>query len=283
MKNNTRKFSVKDHAVSGETFELYRNDTWNWLETIPRPAEGELARYYESENYISHSDSKRNLFEKIYHRVREINLKHKLKHINKYAVPSKRLLDFGCGTADFLKAAQDDGWTISGLEPNAGARDIGNSKTNNKIFGPEKLDLFSSPSFDVITLWHVLEHVYDPLEKLKRFHDLLADTGALILAVPNHKSFDASYYGPHWAGYDVPRHLWHFSQASIQKMAQATGFIVKEILPMKFDAYYVSLLSEKYKPGWMNVFSAFFIASRSNLQASRTGEYSSLIYVLKKE
>ncbi|MBT8272153.1 MAG: class I SAM-dependent methyltransferase [Flavobacteriaceae bacterium] len=282
MKNKTLKFSVKDHAVSGETFQLHWNDTWDWLETIPRPSEDDMHRYYESEDYISHSDTKRNLFEKAYHRVREINLRRKLKLINKYQPRSKRLLDFGCGTGDFLRTAQNNGWTITGIEPNSMARDIGNSKTNKNIFTPEKLDSFAKASFDVITLWHVLEHLHDPLEKLKRFHNLLDDGGTLILAVPNHNSFDATYYGTNWAGYDVPRHLWHFSKNAIKKMANASEFQLREILPMQFDAYYVSLLSEKYKSGWLNVFSAFFIASRSNLKASRTGEYSSLIYVLQK-
>ena len=281
MKNKFN-ISVKDHAVSGELFELKKDDTWGWLETTPRPSEEDIERYYESEDYISHTDSKRNLFERAYHWVREKNLRNKLNLLNDQPLNGKKLLDYGCGTGEFLSKAQNDKWDITGLEPNEKARKIANEKTHERVFDLERIKDLPEKAFDAITLWHVLEHCHNPLQDLNTFHRLLSDTGSLIIAVPNYKSFDASYYKEHWAGYDVPRHLWHFSTEAISKIAEACNFKVAQKTPMMFDAYYVSLLSEKYRSGWMNPFTAFFVATRSNLKAARTGEYSSLIYVLRK-
>ena len=281
--NKTNPFlKVKDHAVSGEVFDLIPDDKYQWLATHPRPDEGDMDGYYESEDYISHTDAKRNWFEKLYHRVRTINLKRKLKLIDGISAKSKRLLDVGCGTGAFIHLAKNEGWTVSGFEPNEQARNIAKSKNGDVVFDETEWENLSDRKFDIISLWHVFEHLPDPTEALKHYFKILADEGYLILAVPNFNSFDASYYKSYWAAFDVPRHLWHFSQASIKILASENGFEIDSIHPMKFDAYYVCLLSEKYKSGWMNFFNAFFVASRSNMKASRTGEYSSLIYVLKK-
>ena len=282
MNKTNPVLKVKDHAVSGEVFDLIPDDKYRWLATHPRPDEGDMDRYYESEDYISHTDTKRNWFEKLYHRVRTINLNRKLKLIDSLSTKSKRLLDVGCGTGDFICLANNKGWTVAGLEPNEQARNIAKSKNGDVVFDATEWENLSDQKYDIISLWHVLEHLPDPTEALKKYFEILAEDGYLILAVPNFKSFDASYYKSYWAAFDVPRHLWHFSQGSMKILADENGFEIDSIHPMKFDAYYVCLLSEKYKSGWMNFFNAFFVASRSNMKASRTGEYSSLIYVLKK-
>ena len=273
---------VKDHSVSGEVFELFLDEKFQWLETKPRPDDDVLGSYYESEDYISHTDAKRNWFEKLYHFVRSINLKRKLKLIEDLSPSSKRLLDVGCGTGDFIHLAKNRGWSVAGIEPNEQARFIARSKNGEVIFDSSEWDKLADQKYDIISLWHVLEHLPDPTGALKQYLSALDKNGHLIIAVPNYKSFDASYYKSDWAAYDVPRHLWHFSKTSIKTLANEFGFELNSVHPMKFDAYYVCLLSEKYKSGWMNFFNAFFVASRSNLKASRTGEYSSLIYVLKK-
>ena len=281
--NSTKStyLNVKDHSVSGEMFQLVYNDSLELLETLPQPKPEDLPKYYKSEDYISHTDSKRNLLEKVYHIVRKRSLKSKLKLINSFLSESKQLLDIGCGTGDFLATAQKDGWQVTGVEPDQQARQIANSKTNNAVFDIKHLESLQQNSFDVITLWHVLEHLPQLEMHIKLLQYLLKPNGTLVIAVPNYNSYDAQYYKEFWAAYDVPRHLWHFSKASISKLFAKEAMEVERILPMVFDAYYVSLLSEKYKSGFMNPFRAFWIGLRSNLKAKRSKEYSSHIYVLK--
>ncbi len=280
--HKTEYLSVKDHSVSGETFQLLFEPEMEMLETFPQPSPEELPKYYQSEDYISHTDSKRNLFEQTYHFIKSIALKRKLKLINSLASEGKELLDIGCGTGDFLQIAQQNNWNVNGTEPNQNARTIANQKTNNSVFDADQLQKFEKSQFDVITLWHVLEHLPDLEKHMTIFNSLLKPNGSLIIAVPNYKSFDADYYKSYWAAYDVPRHLWHFSKASITKLAHRENMKVDKIVPMTFDAFYVSLLSEKYKSGRMNPFKAFYVGVRSNFKARSSGEYSSLIYLLKK-
>lgn len=281
MNDSTTFLKVKDYSVSGEEFQLIHNKTYGFLETSPQPEAKRLSDYYKTEDYISHTDSKRNLFEKVYHLVRSISLKKKLKLINSFQSLEKNLLDVGCGTGDFLQVAQQNNWNISGIEPNEQARQIANQKTNNSVFDSEQLVKFKNHSFDVITLWHVLEHLPNLEQQVLTLKTLLKENGTLIVAVPNHKSNDAKHYKNFWAAYDVPRHLWHFNQDSISKLFALQNMQVVKTKPMKFDAYYVSLLSEKYKSGSMNLFKAFWIGLRSNMKAKRSGEYSSLIYIIK--
>ncbi|GAB5565120.1 MAG: class I SAM-dependent methyltransferase [Winogradskyella sp.] len=273
--------SLKDYSVSGEEFQLLYNEALDMLETFPQPKAEKLSEYYKSEDYISHTDTKRNLLENVYHLVRSISLKKKLKLINSFNSETKTLLDIGCGTGDFLETAQKDNWNVTGIEPNESARQIANSKTNNAVFEIKHLEQLEEHSFDVITLWHVLEHLPNLEMHITLLKKLLKPNGTLIIAVPNFKSFDAAYYKQFWAAYDVPRHLWHFSKASIEKLFGKEDFELLDTLPMIFDAYYVSLLSEKYKSGFMNPIKGFWIGLRSNLKAKHSREYSSHIYVLK--
>ncbi len=271
---------VTDHSVSKENFNLIKNLKYGFLETTPLPDISKLSKYYETEEYISHTDAKRNLFEKVYHSVRNYAIKNKIALINKEQEKGK-LLDVGCGTGDFLFAAKNNGWNVTGIEPNQKARSIANKKNNNTVFDNTELKKLKENSFDVISLWHVLEHLPNLENDIQIFKKLLKPKGTLIVAVPNYKSFDATYYKEFWAAYDVPRHLWHFSQNSIKALFKNFNLNLTKTLPMKFDAFYVSLLSEKYKNGKQNIFKGFYIGLRSNLNAKRTSEYSSLIYMFK--
>ena len=282
MPTKTPYLTVKDHSISGDEFQLLYNKELEMLETFPQPSLEKLPEYYKSENYISHTDAKRNLFEKVYHFVKSISLKKKLRLIDSVASEEKNLLDFGCGTGDFLQLAKQHSWKISGIEPNDQARQIANQKTDNSVFNVDQLLKYQSESFDLITLWHVLEHLPNLNDQLSILNNLLKPNGTLIIAVPNYKSYDALYYKDFWAAYDVPRHLWHFSRNSISGLVSKLNMKVTQTLPMKYDAYYVSLLSEKYKSGFMNPFRAFWIGWRSNLKARHSNDYSSLIYVIKK-
>jgi 2-polyprenyl-3-methyl-5-hydroxy-6-metoxy-1,4-benzoquinol methylase len=282
--NNSRIYlTVKDHSVSGEEFQLLHNTELDMLETCPQPEGDKLSYYYKSEDYISHTDTKRNLLEFVYHSARQIALKRKLKLINSFNSDTKNLLDIGCGTGDFLEAALKANWDITGIEPNESARTIANSKTKNSVFETEYLEQLKPNSFDVITLWHVLEHLPNLDMHASVFKSLLKPNGTLVIAVPNFKSYDAEHYKIFWAAYDVPRHLWHFSRIAIEELFKTKSLKLVKTLPMIFDAYYVSLLSEKYKSGFMNPFKAFWIGFKSNQKAKRSEEYSSHIYILKSD
>jgi len=279
--------SCKDYLVSGEQFDLLLDDTLDLLMTNPKPEAKKLASYYKSENYISHTDSKKSLLDRVYQRVRSYTLKKKLKLINSFHTEEKNILDIGAGTGDFLKTCAENGWSVNGVEPNKTARNIAAKKAihNGGLFF-ESIDELKKEenaflSFDVITMWHVLEHVPNLDETIFNLKKLLKPEGVLIVAVPNFKSFDAAYYKEFWAAYDVPRHLWHFSQTAIRRLFFFQAMEVIQTLPMKFDSFYVSLLSEKNKTKKMKFLNAFFIGLRSNLKAKKTNEYSSLIYVIK--
>lgn len=286
MSNPSQKtiyIKVEDHSVSKERFDLLYHEDLEMLETSPRPSLDKLPEYYKSDDYISHTDGKRNFFENAYHFIKGIALKRKLKLINSVSKNSKSLLDVGCGTGDFLQVASNSGWTITGIEPNVKARAIANKKTNHAVFDSDQLFNLEQNSYDVITLWHVLEHLPDLDGHFSLLRKLLKPDGVLIIAVPNYKSYDAKVYQEFWAAYDVPRHLWHFSQASIKRLASRAHMNLIRTQPMIFDSFYVSLLSEKYKSGKMNYFKGFWNGWRSNLKAHRSGEYSSLIYILNHQ
>ncbi|MBF7092781.1 class I SAM-dependent methyltransferase [Flavobacterium sp. ALJ2] len=278
--NKKHFLTVKDHSVSKEIFELHYDATLDMLITSPQPNQNDLGKYYESEDYISHTDNKRSLFEKAYHIVKNIALKNKLNLINSENPQKGRILDIGAGTGDFLFTAKDNGWDTVGVEPSDRAKSIAIKKGISFV---EKISELENNSFDVITMWHVLEHVPNLELQIQELKRLLKPTGTLIVAVPNFKSFDANHYKTFWAAYDVPIHFWHFSKKAIQLLFEKVDMSLEKILPMKFDSFYVSLLSEKYKTGKMNYLTAFFIGLKSNWKAMRTLEYSSHIYVLKNK
>ncbi|MDQ1168062.1 bifunctional 2-polyprenyl-6-hydroxyphenol methylase/3-demethylubiquinol 3-O-methyltransferase UbiG [Flavobacterium sp. SORGH_AS_0622] len=272
--------TVKDHSVSKEIFDLYYDEELDMLITSPQPELQNLGKYYESEDYISHTDNKRSLFEKAYHFVKNIALQNKLNLINCEQPKKGKLLDIGAGTGDFLLTAKNNGWETIGVEPSERAKNIAKQKG---ILFVEEISSLENNSLDVITMWHVLEHVPNLEFQIQELKRLLKPTGTLIVAVPNYKSFDANHYQTFWAAYDVPIHFWHFSKKSIQLLFERVDMKLEKILPMKFDSFYVSLLSEKYKTGKMNYIKAFFIGLKSNWKAKKTNEFSSHIYVLKNK
>jgi 2-polyprenyl-3-methyl-5-hydroxy-6-metoxy-1,4-benzoquinol methylase len=251
------------------------------LFTNPRPEAADLGRYYKSEEYISHSNSRRGIINKVYHRIRKRNHKTKFSIIER-EVNTGRILDIGCATGEFLAFMKERGWTCQGVEPDPEARAFAAENYGLEVLEEDALNQFPEKSFEVITLWHVLEHVPRLQERMKQLKRLLKPGGLLVIAVPNAASYDAQKYGSYWAGFDVPRHLYHFSKESAVSLFEKQGFMCKEILPMKFDAYYVSLLSEKYRKSSLKILKAFFSGWRSNCYARRhQNGHSSLIYLLK--
>ena len=271
---------VKDYSVSQETFDLYLDESLDMLVTHPQPSLDVLGKYYESADYISHTDSKRSLFERAYHFVKNIALKNKLGLINSYQPSKGLILDIGAGTGEFLSVAQKDGWKTIGVEPSDKAKGIAKNKGVSFVENTSELE---SNSCDVISMWHVLEHVPNLDEQIKELKRLLKPNGTLIVAVPNFKSFDAKHYGNFWAAYDVPIHFWHFSKKAIELLFAKENMQLQKVLPMKFDSFYVSLLSEKYKNGKMNYIKAFFIGLQSNWKAQKNMEYSSHIYIISNK
>mgnify|MGYP003595621599 FL=1 len=280
ISNKKHFLTVKDYSVSKETFDLYYDETLDMLITHPQPSLENLGKYYESEDYISHTDNKRSLFEKLYHFIKSIALKNKLNLINSLQPNKGRLLDIGAGTGEFLYVEKNDGWQTIGVEPSDRAKSIARNKGISFVEATSELE---NHSFDVISMWHVLEHVPDLDKQIKELKRLLKPTGTLIIAVPNFKSFDANHYGKFWAAFDVPIHFWHFSKTAIQLLFEKEEMKLEKILPMKFDSFYVSLLSEKYKSGKMNFIKAFFTGLQSNWKARQHFEYSSHIYILKNK
>lgn len=275
--NNLKKhLTCKDHTVSNENFTLFYNSEFDFCITKPTPED--IGKYYESDKYISHTDSKKTLFDKVYQLIKNYTLQQKLKLVNSFNTEEKTLLDIGAGTADFLSVCKKNKWITTGVEPSEKARNIASKKNINLLQDITKLN---NQQFDVITMWHVLEHVPNLVEYIQQLKKLLKPNGILVIAVPNFKSYDAQHYKEFWAAYDVPRHLWHFSKTAIKKLFESVEMEVVKILPMKFDSYYVSLLSEKYKHGKMKPISAFLTGFRSNTKAKHSKEYSSLIYIIK--
>lgn len=269
-------FSVTDYAVSKEKFNLHYDHDREMFVTQPKPQLDRLGAYYESEDYISHTDSQKTFVDKVYQFVKSYMLSRKLKIVDSYSL-GKKLLDIGAGTGDFLKTANQGGYLGSGVEPNENARNTAKSK---KIELYEELPT-DKLNYDVITMWHVLEHVYHLDKQVNWLKNNLSKDGVIIIAVPNYKSYDAKIYKHFWAGYDVPRHLYHFSQQSISAIFESYDFKVIKTLPMYFDSFYVSLLSEKYRGKNLKYLRAACVGFVSNLKAMFTGEYSSLIYVIK--
>jgi len=286
-KDISNKYIIKDHSISGETFNVSICNKCQFLFTNPRPTLRNINKYYESEEYISHTNKTVNPIQLIYKIVRFYTMKSKIGLV-KSLTKNRRLFDFGCGTGTFLKACKKSGFTISGFEPNKGANQIASLETNSTIF--ENLsDVPSEERFDVITLWHVLEHVHELNETIKLLFDILKPGGHLIFALPNPNSFDAKHYKEYWAGYDVPRHLYHFSEKNIVQLASNHKLKYIRKVPMKFDSYYVSHLSNKYIQKEKKEFSlinnikeSIALGYKSNRKAAFNSEYSSSIYIFIK-
>lgn len=278
------RFTTEDFSVTKEKFSVFACANCGLLFTQDIPAQDEMAKYYQAEQYISHSDTSKGIINKLYHFVRKRTLISKRKLIIGVAgLKQGSILDIGSGTGAFLKTMQDAGWNIAGIEPDEIAR--ANSEKTHRIrpLKPSGSKDLPTEEFDAITMWHVLEHIHDLDGQMNELHRLLKQSGKIFIAVPNYTSYDAKYYGAHWAAWDVPRHLYHFSPDSMEKLCRQHGFSITSIKPMWFDSFYVSMLSEQYKSGKSNVIKGGIIGLISNLKALfNKKKCSSLIYILEK-
>ncbi len=254
------------------------------LMTNPRPEAGIIYKYYTSDDYISHTDSRRTIQEKVYGRVKACMTKKKLGIARKYIkAESPSLLDYGCGTGEFIIAAGKSGFNAIGYEPGAGAAGLAEGKGAELI--SEKRLRDQGPFYDVISMWHVLEHIDDFPVVLSELSQKLKKNGVIIIAVPLADSLDGAKYREYWAAWDVPRHLWHFSRKSLVNALTNAGFNLTGRHPLFFDSYYISLLSERHlgRPPLSAAMRAFISGSLSNLSAllGRT-PWSSEVFVFKK-
>ena len=281
-KSENTKFylKLKDYFLTREDFEIFECDDCKLLFTSPRPDASVIGKYYKSDYYLSHNEHKKGLIPWIYGQVKKVNIRYKYKiACDGYTNP--HLLDFGCGVGDFLHFAQKKGCKITGCDMNENVRVTASKKLNVNIVPPEEIFTLPHSTFDIITMWHVLEHIDKLAYHAEQLHRLLKKNGRLVIAVPNYKSYDAEYYKDKWAAYDVPRHLNHFNKESLQNIL-SEKFNLEKIYPLKWDAYYISMMSENHLGNKNSFMKGVKVGRKSNKAAKTTGEYSSLIYVFQK-
>jgi len=280
----SKNFFCTDHFISKEIFQIAKCLNCGFLFTQDMPDENEIGAYYESDDYVSHSDTSEGFSNKLYHLVRSFMLKRKTGIVRKVTgLNSGNLLDIGSGTGHFAHAMASTGWQVKGIEINKKAQKSSKQRFGLKILDPSDILTLTSASFDCITLWHVLEHFHDPFKYVNEIHRLLKPGGICLIALPNSNSYDAVSYKEFWAAYDVPRHLWHFSPQTFKLFINITGLKLCGIKNLPLDVFYISSLSEKYKgsafPFIRGIIKAvpFFLKSVFNKERS-----SSLIYILRK-
>ena len=286
-KNDNISLSLhcQDYALTQDLFDILKCNNCGLLFTYPAPQKESIAPYYNFPEYISHTDAKEGWMNQLYHKVKTRTLLQKTNWVQSLFTGHKgHILEVGAGTGAFANSMQKKGWKVTALEPDQGSRQRAMDNFNLNLLPIEALSTLPKDSFEVIALWHVLEHVHDLHIYMNSFLTLLKPNGRLIIAVPNHTSYDAQFYKNFWAAYDVPRHLYHFSPRSMNKLCKAHYMKVVQCKPMWFDCFYVGLLSEKYKQtGFLGIMRAFFVGCISNIIAKRDAERaSSIIYEIKR-
>lgn len=273
-----------DHTVSRETFAIWECQRCGLRFTQDVPDAGSIGPYYQSEDYISHSNTNRGVVNRLYHSVRRLTLADKRRLIQSATRRKQgKLLDIGAGTGAFAGYMQENGWEVTGLEPEAVARERALADHRVQLLGMDQLSLLAEDSYDAITLWHVLEHVHDLHPYLERLKAVVSKAGRIFIAVPNYTSYDAAFYGPDWAAYDVPRHLYHFSPDAMESLLSRHGLQLQYSHPMWYDSFYISMISEKYRNGKSNLPAAVYRGLVSDVKAFvDKAKCSSLIYVAAK-
>lgn len=274
--------TAKDHTVSGESFDIWQcaHCSLRFTQDVPGPEQ--IGGYYQSEKYISHSETSKGIINWLYLRVRRFTLSSKRKFIEEFTgIKNGSLIDVGAGAGAFLHHMKQSGWTVEGVEPDSQAIGRAAEQYGLKLKPSDELFNFPDEHFDAVTLWHVLEHVHDLHGYIQQLKKICKPGGRIFIAVPNYTSYDAEHYSSSWAAYDVPRHLYHFSPAAMHELMHRHGCVIEKTQPMWFDSFYVSMLSEKYKTGHSNLFKGFWTGFKSNSKAlSNRRKASSVIYVI---
>lgn len=271
---------LKDEFLTKEDFHICECLNCGLLYTMPRPSKEKIGAYYKSDEYYSHQENKKGFVPRLYEAIKKINLKHKF-HLASSDLPVGKLLDIGCGVGDFLHVAENKGWQCTGVEPSEEAREIARQRIKGDLLYSEDLEQLPDQSFDLITMWHVLEHVDDLKWQVAQLQRLIKPNGRIVIAVPNYRSYDGRFYNAYWAAYDVPRHLNHFNKTVITKIFKTSGLSLVCMDKLVWDAYYISYMSEQYKHHFMPLVRGVFRGLVSNAKARRSGEWSSLVYVFR--
>ena len=272
---------LKDLFLTQEQFKILECKDCGLLYTTPRPNKEEIGRYYKSDEYYSHQENKEGFIPKVYEKVKSINLKNKY-HIATEKTTKGKILDIGCGVGDFLHTMEQQGWDCTGVEPSENAKAIARKRIKAQLLSSEEQENLPEGSFDVITMWHVLEHVDALRWQIQQLYRLCKPGGRIVIALPNYKSYDGQYYKAEWAAYDVPRHLNHFDQKTLINLFEENEMKHVKTKKLYWDAFYISYMSEKYRHHSLPLVRGVFRGIISNLKARRTGEWSSLVYVFER-
>lgn len=273
---------LKDEFLSKEDFHICECLNCGLSYTMPRPNKEKIGEYYKSEEYYSHQENKKGFIPRLYESVKKVNLKHKY-NLATQGLNVGKMLDIGCGVGDFLHTAEEHGWTCTGVEPSEDAKAIAKTKTKANIINSEDMEKIPDATFDLITMWHVLEHVDDLKWQIEQLHRLTKTKGRIVIAVPNYKSYDAQYYKELWAAYDVPRHLSHFNKNVLTKIFKSKNLELVQTDKLIWDAYYISYMSEQYKQHKFPLLKGTFRGCISNCKARHTKEWSSMVYIFEKK
>lgn len=273
---------LKDEFLSKEDFHICECLNCGLSYTMPRPNKEKIGEYYKSEEYYSHQENKKGFIPRLYESVKKVNLKHKY-NLATQGLNVGKMLDIGCGVGDFLHTAEEHGWTCTGVEPSEDAKAIAKTKTKANIINSEDMEKIPDATFDLITMWHVLEHVDDLKWQIEQLHRLTKTKGRIVIAVPNYKSYDAQYYKELWAAYDVPRHLSHFNKNVLTKIFKSKNLELVQTDKLIWDAYYISYMSEQYKQHKFPLLKGAFRGCISNCKARHTNEWSSMVFIFEKK
>ena len=274
--------NLKDEFLTHEDFQIYECLQCGLLFTEPRPEIEKIGAYYKSDSYYSHQENAKGFIPKVYESVKKVNLKHKYQ-LASTGLPVGKVLDIGCGVGDFLHTAESFGWACTGVEPSEDAKAIAQKRMHGNIVSSDELKNFPDGYFDLITMWHVLEHVDDLKWQIAQLQRLINQNGRIIIALPNYKSYDGQYYKELWAAYDVPRHLNHFNKTTLTNIFKSSGLNLVKMDKLKWDAYYISYMSEQYKSHSLPLLRGVYQGWISNCKARRSGEWSGLVYVFEKQ
>lgn len=273
---------LKDEFLTKEDFHICECLNCGLLYTTPRPPKEKIGAYYKSDEYYSHQENKKGFIPKLYEAVKKTNLKHKY-HLATEGIKTGKLLDIGCGVGDFIHTAEKKGWLCTGIEPSEDAKKIAQNRIKAEIFDSASLEQLLNQSFDVITMWHVLEHVDNLRWQMEQLQRIIKPKGKIVIAVPNYKSYDAQFYKEQWAAYDVPRHLNHFNKTTLVNIFKSKGLQLIKTEKLIWDAYYISYMSEQYKNHKLPLLKGAYRGLMSNCMARRSGEWSSMVYVFEPQ
>jgi 2-polyprenyl-3-methyl-5-hydroxy-6-metoxy-1,4-benzoquinol methylase len=273
-----------DHLTGGGNFDIYTCKNCGFFFTHNPPSVEILEKYYDAEEYISHSDTKKGFTNILFHITRNLMFYRKRRIIAKTTgLNDGNLLDIGCGTGYFAAFMKKSGWNVTGTEVNKNARIFAREKFNLEVIDEADLTKFDHNHFDCITMWHVFEHLQDPVNYTSVILRLLKPGGVCVAAMPNCDSYDAQYYSQFWAAWDVPRHLWHFTSETFRRFSEKAGLKFSGTLTLPLDVFYISILSEKYKGSKLSFISGILKSLWfSILVLFNKHKTSSLIYILRK-